>query len=382
APAGSFVATYGATAAVLAPAGTYVDSEGASTAQTAAPGTYVPNPGSTAATVAEKGYYVSSAGQSSQTAALSGTYVPVSGATAAVTNPVGTWSPDASPGVRTISPLVATDGSVIVGPVFGSNYGRGETIDLGAIREPVSLSLDLSNNSGDSGFPSALTTLSLAGPEFGGDPLVALESGEAGPLAPGEMTTLVFEVNPGEPGTHQSTITIQTDEFAEFMGPGSDFVYTIDFEGLAPLTTYGTWRELYFSETERFDPLVSGPTADPDGDGLDNTIEYAFGFDPVNAPTAAELAALPRLTRIGETSSIGFSLPETPGDDLIYRVEASTEMTPTTWVSLAEKTADGDWSGEVSVGAASDGRVSLTLVVPDEPLTPRRFFRVSILTIP
>ncbi len=36
----------------------------------------------------------------------------------------------------------------------------------------------------------------------------------------------------------------------------------------------------HFTPAERADPLVSGPAADPDGDGVPNLLEYAFGTDP------------------------------------------------------------------------------------------------------
>jgi hypothetical protein len=43
---------------------------------------------------------------------------------------------------------------------------------------------------------------------------------------------------------------------------------------------YRGWDNFHFSGSERDDPLVSGPHADPDGDGLPNWREYAFGTDP------------------------------------------------------------------------------------------------------
>ncbi len=43
---------------------------------------------------------------------------------------------------------------------------------------------------------------------------------------------------------------------------------------------YRGWDNFHFSESEREDPLVSGPYADPDGDGRPNWTEYALGCDP------------------------------------------------------------------------------------------------------
>lgn len=41
-----------------------------------------------------------------------------------------------------------------------------------------------------------------------------------------------------------------------------------------------SWRQLYFNPEELQDPLLSGPDADFDHDGLSNVLEHAFGTDP------------------------------------------------------------------------------------------------------
>ena len=43
------------------------------------------------------------------------------------------------------------------------------------------------------------------------------------------------------------------------------------------------WVEKHFTPTERRNPLISGPNADPDGDGLINRLEYMYSSDPKNA---------------------------------------------------------------------------------------------------
>ena len=45
---------------------------------------------------------------------------------------------------------------------------------------------------------------------------------------------------------------------------------------------YDFWASSQFSAGELTDPNISGPTADPDGDGLANVIELAFGSDPLS----------------------------------------------------------------------------------------------------
>lgn len=45
----------------------------------------------------------------------------------------------------------------------------------------------------------------------------------------------------------------------------------------ADLRTYAAWREEHFGLEERGDPRISGPEADPVGDGLKNLLRFAFG---------------------------------------------------------------------------------------------------------
>jgi hypothetical protein len=50
-------------------------------------------------------------------------------------------------------------------------------------------------------------------------------------------------------------------------------------------TTFETWRKLRFSTNDLANLAVSGEAADPDGDGLPNLAEYAFGFEPKHYDT-------------------------------------------------------------------------------------------------
>ena len=47
--------------------------------------------------------------------------------------------------------------------------------------------------------------------------------------------------------------------------------------GVARTMNYATWKSLSFSGADFLNASISGPTADPDGDGLTNSQEYTFG---------------------------------------------------------------------------------------------------------
>jgi uncharacterized delta-60 repeat protein len=52
--------------------------------------------------------------------------------------------------------------------------------------------------------------------------------------------------------------------------------------------SFASWQAKTFTATERANPEISDPTADPDGDGLGNLLEYAFGFEPKTANSTAQ----------------------------------------------------------------------------------------------
>jgi hypothetical protein len=68
-------------------------------------------------------------------------------------------------------------------------------------------------------------------------------------------------------------------ELKWFVG-GQAATFRLDSVSLLPKRHLSHWLATHFSSSERNEPTVSGPQADPDRDGLNNLIEYAYNDNP------------------------------------------------------------------------------------------------------
>ena len=75
-------------------------------------------------------------------------------------------------------------------------------------------------------------------------------------------------------GTH----TLRWSAFS----PGVDAVQSAGLDQVTWSAGYefSDWRSLHFTAAEQLDPLISGPEADADADGLSNALESVLGLDP------------------------------------------------------------------------------------------------------
>lgn len=136
--------------------------------------------------------------------------------------------------------------------------------------------------------------------------------------------------------------------------------------------TYASWKDGVFTEAQAADPAISGPSADPDGDGFDNLEEYAFGGDPLVADAAV---IRPRLRRAGGGWEF-LVRQRTDASDLVVLPEASA--------SLDVATADWrtDWlvpGGDPVPVGDSVAEFAYQLTVPEDA---RAFLRVESRLMP
>lgn len=92
----------------------------------------------------------------------------------------------------------------------------------------------------------------------------------------------------------------------------------------ASLTTF---KSSFFTSAELANDTVSGPAADPDGDGYTNLLEYALGTNPKHADQPAQQSAL-----VDGNLALTYTRSKTAAD-LAYIVEVSNDLQ--TWKSGA-----------------------------------------------
>jgi uncharacterized delta-60 repeat protein len=146
---------------------------------------------------------------------------------------------------------------------------------------------------------------------------------------------------------------------------------TVDIASL----TFATWQAEYFTSSQLANPLISGSTADPNGDSLSNVLDYAFGLNPlVRTNTNTSPAGLSQVTiqNIGGVNYLTITFRErTPPGDLTYTPQTSNS-------------AAGPWTANaVLVGTPvnnGDGTETVTYrdSVPFGSSNSLRFMRVYV----
>jgi surface-anchored protein len=155
-----------------------------------------------------------------------------------------------------------------------------------------------------------------------------------------------------------------------FAGPGGtnptglSAPFTLTFA----VGTFARWQTEHFDAVQLDDPDMFGPYSDPDADGLDNLIEYAFGTDPLHG------ASVPLADGLGLPL---FSLVEDGGtiyQTLTYpRRKAGSRVDPEIYQPLFADSPAGPWSDSgVTTTAAAFPPAQAALNADWELVTSRR----------
>jgi hypothetical protein len=106
-----------------------------------------------------------------------------------------------------------------------------------------------------------------------------------------------------------------------------------------------SWLDNYFNATERANRAIAGDFSDPDGDGIVNLLEYAFGFHPEQNSAAL----LPKMVKNGSNATLSFPAPRS---SLSYTVEASTDLLDWSTAGVTLTTSGGSKTGSYPMSAA------------------------------
>lgn len=128
---------------------------------------------------------------------------------------------------------------------------------------------------------------------------------------------------------------------------------------------YQGWDNFHFSSIERDDPLISGPEADPDGDGRSNADEYAMATDP-RLPDVPQLAFTWSMDGSVQRPAIRFRRPA-GALDVFYELITSNDLSGE-WPTVATS----------AVSAAPQAGETEEVIFRDDTTTnePRRFLRI------
>ena len=125
-----------------------------------------------------------------------------------------------------------------------------------------------------------------------------------------------------------------------FVDAGTGFTDT-----LTRLTAVEEWRQLYFGSTA---PVGSAAdNADPDGDGLENLIEFAFGLRPLQAGTSA----LPSWQLSDDDYVLRFTMPAGVAG-ITYIAEYSNDLTPASWNAIPNSSVPPNFTFYAPAGIA------------------------------
>ena len=157
----------------------------------------------------------------------------------------------------------------------------------------------------------------------------------------------------------------------------ANFTLTVSDAPSAP-SGYSSWAAGQFTTGDVAGGLT-GPTADFDGDGLPNLLEYAFGTNPKTADSPGIVADV-----VLGKMSISFSC-DTACTDITYTVQSSSTLAAGSWTDIATSTGGAKAVPSGSLSTVSDTGTGRRIVKvtdsTDIPAEGKRFLRVRV-TIP
>lgn len=162
------------------------------------------------------------------------------------------------------------------------------------------------------------------------------------------------------------------------VGDGESSISTTFLLTVTAALPYDNWKYTNFG-ADYLNPDIAGDLANPDGDGLPNLLEYAFGGLPGNATSSP----LPAVSKVGEKLKITFF--RIPANiQLTYAVQAAGSLEGP-WADIARSTAGGTTAVVLAGAAASESGTGTTRTVEvtdsvtmQSPGNRSRYLRVKV----
>ncbi len=147
---------------------------------------------------------------------------------------------------------------------------------------------------------------------------------------------------------------------------GSDPDNSVSF--VVDTRLYEAWLTARFNSAQLVDPAISGPSADPDADGIPNLLEYAFAREPLTADSPAALPAVV-IGLDGRLTLTFFQAASRP--DLVFTSEWTSDLTGT-WQSSAT------YLTEISRTATAGGEYVSVRAEATLTAAPAQFLRLRV----
>ena len=174
-------------------------------------------------------------------------------------------------------------------------------------------------------------------------------------------------------------LTLSNVSGGAYLGSPSTAVLTITNSAPAP-SAYAIWKTTHFGDNAN-DPLIAGDNADPDGDGVPNILEYAFGTDPnvadLNKPVTGIVLSNQFQLQFNRNLS---------ATDLTYTAQAAFGF-PGEWSNVVTFLPNTGWQTNTPgstviesepTGEPPDQQVQVIITDPVTPATTNRFFQLKI----
>jgi hypothetical protein len=121
--------------------------------------------------------------------------------------------------------------------------------------------------------------------------------------------------------------------------------YTFNLTINQPATPLEIWTESFWTGSDLSNPDISGPNADPDGDGIENLLEFVFNLDPTKKESFPGTFG----TDPVDNTLLTYTLPFSPDGGEMIKFQESSTLKTAEWTDIDPATSEA----EITTSASS-----------------------------